>query len=72
VICPGCGAELARLSAGGEPMIRARGLIMKADHVAAICPKCAADVPLTRDDAKALAARLLLVFRGPRAVVTGD
>lgn len=64
-----CGANLGHINSRGEPMIRTRGLILKAEGIAAVCPKCRADVPLEGEMAKALHARLLVVVppsRGPR------
>ncbi len=65
MICQGCRAELGHINAAGEPLIRGRGLVLKAEGVAMICPKCKADVPLDGELAKALSARLLLVFPTP-------
>ncbi len=62
MICPGCGAGLGRINPRGEPLIRARALILKAECVAVVCPRCKGDVPVEGDLAKALSARLLLVF----------
>ena len=63
--CHGCGAELGRILPSGEPMLRTRGLIMKAQGVTAVCPKCKTDVPVVGVMAKALSARLLLVMPSP-------
>lgn len=63
-----CGAALGHINARGEPMIRTRGIVLKAEGIAAVCPKCKADVPLEGEMAKALRARLLVVVptrRGP-------
>lgn len=60
--CPGCGENLGRLSRAGEPMVRNKGLILKATGVAVVCPKCSGSVPIGGEMAKALSARLLLVF----------
>ena len=60
--CPGCRAELGQINAAGEPLIRARGMVLKATGVSVICPKCKGDVPVEGEMAKALSARLLLVF----------
>jgi hypothetical protein len=61
VKCGGCRAELGHINAQGEPMMRTRGLILKAEGVVAVCPKCKADVPLSGEMRKALSARLLVV-----------
>ena len=66
MICPNCTANLGRINSAGNPMVRMRGLVLKAEGVAAICPKCKADVPIRGELAKALGARLLLVFANPR------
>ena len=62
MICRHCQANLGHISAAGEPLIRGRGFLLKADCVAVICPKCKGDVPVEGDLAKALSSRLLLVF----------
>jgi hypothetical protein len=59
-----CGANLAHLSARGEPMMRTRGIVLKAEGLTAICPKCKGDVPVSGDMAKALSNLLILVFKG--------
>lgn len=59
--CPACLAELGHVNGRGEPMIRTRGLVLKAEGVAALCPKCKADVPVEGELAKALRSRLLVV-----------
>lgn len=65
MICPRCNANLGHINGSGEPMVRTRGLVLKAEGVTAICPKCGGDVPIEGDLAKALGARLLLFFRKP-------
>lgn len=60
--CPHCSAQLAQINNRGEPMLRNRGLVLRAEGVAAVCPKCKHDVPVAGEMAKALSARLLLVF----------
>lgn len=59
-----CGAELGHLNKSGEPTVRMRGVVLKAQGAVAICPKCSADVPFTADLAKALSNRLALFFTG--------
>lgn len=54
-----CGEGLARVSRSGVPMLKADGLLLKAEGLAAICPKCRADVPVAGDMLKAL--QILLV-----------
>lgn len=46
-------------------MLHNRGLVFKAGGIAAVCPTCKGDVAVTGDMAKALSARLLLVFSKP-------
>jgi len=62
-----CGANLAHVNRRGEPVLRNHGLVLKAEGVAAICPKCHADVPIAGDMAKALSNRILLVFKSPNS-----
>jgi len=61
--CPRCTAELGKVNRKGEPMIRTRGLVLTAEGVTAVCPKCKESVPVAGEFAKALSARLLLVRR---------
>lgn len=56
----GCGEGLARISRKGEPMLRSAGLLLKAEGLAAICPRCKADVPVGGDMLKALQTVLLV------------
>ena len=62
MICSRCRANLGHVNGAGEPMVRTRGLVLQTGGVSAICPKCKAGVPITGELAKALSARLLLVF----------
>jgi hypothetical protein len=59
--CAKCLTALGHINARGEPMLRTRGLILKAEGVSAVCPSCKADVPVTGEMAKALASRLLVI-----------
>ncbi len=63
MICPSCQAHLGHMNKDGEPMVRNRGLVFKADGVVVVCPKCKGDVPMTTDFAKALTDRLVLFIR---------
>ena len=63
MMCPHCQAQLGKLNSDQEPMLRNKGIVLKASHVALICPKCGHDVPLAGEMAKALSARILLIFR---------
>lgn len=69
--CPHCLAALGHINAAGEPLIRTRGMVLKAQGVSVICPKCKGDVPVEGEMAKALSARLLLVF-APKPVAGRD
>ena len=70
--CPGCQASLAHINAAGEPIIRMRGLVLKAAGVVAMCPACRGDVPVVGEAARILSARLTClptsVARGSTAV----
>lgn len=59
--CPHCLANLDQFNRAGEPLLRTRGLVLKASGPVAICPKCGGDVELGGDFARALAGRLLLL-----------
>lgn len=61
MICPHCTANLGKINGAGEPMVRGRGLVLKAMSVVMICPKCGEDAPITGELAKALSARLMLI-----------
>ena len=61
--CPRCQAQLGQVSAGGDPMLRTRGLVLKASGVTVICPKCKADVPATGELRKAL---ILFLTKPPK------
>ena len=63
MICPNCRSELGKISSAGEPMIRGRGLLLKAESVSVICPKCKHDVPLSNEMAKALQERITIFFK---------
>jgi Zn-finger nucleic acid-binding protein len=58
VRCPGCQASLAHQNAAGEPLLRMRGLVLKAQGVVAMCPACRGDVPVQGEVARILSARL--------------
>jgi hypothetical protein len=61
--CGACGATLTQESQGGEPLLRNRGMILKASGPVVICPKCKADVPLSPPWAKALQQSVVLFFK---------
>jgi len=46
-------------------MVRTRGVILKADGVVVVCPKCKSDVAISPDFAKAMQTRIVLLFRRP-------
>lgn len=60
--CGGCQAQLGHVNPRGEPVMRTRALVLKAEGVVAVCPKCKGDVPLSGEMKKALSARLLVVM----------
>lgn len=60
--CPTCQATLGKVSAGGDPMLRTRGLVLKAEGLIAMCPKCGGDVPATGELRKAL---ILFLTKAP-------
>jgi regulator of protease activity HflC (stomatin/prohibitin superfamily) len=57
-----CGALLGQVNSAGEPIVRTRGVVFKAESVVLVCPSCRADVPITGDFAKALTSRLRLLL----------
>ena len=57
-----CGAHLGALSSGGDPMVRTRGIVLKAAGFVLVCPKCRGDVQPTPDLAKALGERMRLIL----------
>lgn len=63
MMCPHCNANLERASRTGEAMIANRGLIVKSDHLIAICPRCKGDVPLNQTIHKAVQQAAVLFFR---------
>lgn len=65
MICPHCHAELTRNNARGEPVIRNRGIVMKSDGLALVCPKCKGDVPPSPEAMQLLHRYAVLFFRPP-------
>lgn len=65
--CPNCGTLMGHLNKAGEPIVRNRALVLKADGVVMVCPRCKGDVDLPPDFAKALSARLILFIHGAKA-----
>jgi hypothetical protein len=57
-----CGATLGQVNREGEPIVRTRAVVFKAESVVLVCPKCRADVAVTGDFAKALTSRLRLLL----------
>ncbi len=57
-----CGATLGNVNAAGEPIVRTRGLVFKADGLVLVCPSCKGDVSVSDDLAKALTDRLRLIL----------
>jgi hypothetical protein len=60
-----CGANLVHITSAGEPMVRNKGMVFKAEGIALICPKCGADVPVSGDMAKAMQERIVVFLRRP-------
>jgi hypothetical protein len=58
---------MGHLNKAGEPIVRNRAIVLKADGVVMVCPKCKSDVRPPADFAKALSARLLLFLDGTPA-----
>lgn len=63
--CPHCHANLASVAASGEPLLRARGVILKATGLALVCPRCRGDVPLSQSLHQQIHQRVVLFFRHP-------
>jgi hypothetical protein len=59
-----CGAHLLHQNRLGEPIVRNKGIVLKADGIVLVCPKCGGDVPFSPDLAKAMQNSLVLFF-GP-------
>jgi hypothetical protein len=49
VKCGHCGSVLGGESRAGDPIIRNRGLILKAGRIVLVCPKCKHDVEPPRE-----------------------
>jgi hypothetical protein len=52
--CPKCRAALIQRNAEGEPILRNRGLVLKATGWVALCPRCRAEVPFSPDALRAV------------------
>lgn len=63
MICPHCRANLIQANTRGEKLLRNRGLVYRESGLAAICPKCKADVPFPLDELQSLHRRLVLFFQ---------
>ena len=61
--CPHCGTNLLRESRDGDAMLRTNGLVLKAESITAICPKCKSDVPFSQTMTKAVQDRAILFFK---------
>lgn len=60
--CPHCKANLSAASKGGGTLLRSRGVILKGDSLAIVCPKCKGDVPLGLDAMNAVHRAAVLFF----------
>jgi uncharacterized protein YbaR (Trm112 family) len=61
--CPHCKTNLSRTSASGEQMLSMRGLILKANGLTLVCPKCKGDVPVWPDAMHEMHRRIVLFFQ---------
>lgn len=57
---------MGHISAAGEPLVRTRGVMLKAEGIILICPKCRADVPLAGDLLNAMKVLLFAKSRTDR------
>lgn len=62
--CRHCSAILTQRTRVGEPLIRTRGIVLRADGPSLICPKCKADVAFSLDLLRLSPA--LVMFRHAR------
>lgn len=54
---------MTKPAANGAPMLRTRGLVLKACGPVFICPKCKGDVPATAEVMETLGKASVLFFR---------
>jgi endogenous inhibitor of DNA gyrase (YacG/DUF329 family) len=66
LVCPECGANVVHRTPTGDTMLRGRGLVLKADSLALVCPRCKSDVPLSQTATKAVQDCAVLFFRRDR------
>ena len=59
--CRACQANLGQVNRAGEPLLRNRGLVFKADSVVALCPRCGGDVPFTAEITRALRRHVFII-----------
>lgn len=69
MICPHCKANLVRPNSAGEPVLRTRALIFKAESIVAACPKCGNDVPFSPDAMHTLHRTAVLFFQRPESEI---
>lgn len=70
MICPACHANLNRRGAGGDTLLKARGVVVRANGVILICPRCKADVPMGPEEMQRLHKSAVLFFRGSPGAVS--
>lgn len=63
MICPHCQTSLSRTSASGDQMLAMRALIMKAEGLTLVCPKCKGDVPIGPEAMHEMHRRIVLFFQ---------
>lgn len=61
--CPHCHADMAHLNAAREPIIRTRGLVLKASGLSLVCPRCKGDVTPSQELQKAMSNALVLFLK---------
>ncbi|CAB4137421.1 hypothetical protein UFOVP326_28 [uncultured Caudovirales phage] len=61
--CPHCQADMAHLNAAREPIIRTRGLVLKASGLSLVCPRCKGDVAPSQELQKAMSNSLVLFLK---------
>ncbi|HET7674200.1 MAG TPA: hypothetical protein VFL54_01625 [Gammaproteobacteria bacterium] len=61
--CPHCEANLKQRNSKGETLLRTRGIVLKADRLVAVCPKCKGDVPVSPEMMQKMHSSVVLFFR---------
>ncbi|HWY23515.1 MAG TPA: hypothetical protein VNX47_01265 [Nevskia sp.] len=63
--CPACDYQLVTETSTGHPIVRNRGILIKAGALVLICPKCKGDVAPSQEVMKTLRHVSLLYFDPP-------